>query len=105
VRIPAQIDRHLAGWDAALVWESGTATLTWLMTGPGGEQRYLKTAPADAAVPLRAEAARMRWAGAAGLPVPLVVAACGAGPAEWLLTRDLAGRSAVDPGLPAARSA
>jgi kanamycin kinase len=99
VQIPAQIDRYLTGWERRLVWESGPATLTWLMTGPGGEQRYLKTAPADAAVPLRAEAARMRWAGAAGLPVPPVLAACAAGPAEWLLTRGLAGRSAVDPGL------
>jgi hypothetical protein len=36
------------------------------MTGLAGKQRYLKTAPGDAAVPLRAQAARLRLASASG---------------------------------------
>jgi kanamycin kinase len=99
MQVPAQLDRHLAGWNAALVWESGPAAMTWRMTGPDGQQRYLKTGPADAAVPLRAEAPRLRWALAAGLPVPRVVAACGAGQAEWLLLEALPGQTAIDPSL------
>jgi aminoglycoside phosphotransferase len=71
------------------------------MTGPGDTQRYLKAAPVDAAVPLRAEAIRLRWARGAGLPVPIVLAACAAGQTEWLLTEALPGRSAVDPLLAA----
>lgn len=48
-----------------------------------------------AAVPLPAEAARMRWALAAGLPVPAVVATCRDGGADWLLTDALPGHDAT----------
>jgi aminoglycoside phosphotransferase len=95
VEIPAQIGRYVAGWHNELAWDSGRAR-TWRLTGPAGDQRYLKSAPADAEVPLRAEAARLRWARRHGLPVPAVVAACGVGRAEWLLTEALPGHSAVD---------
>lgn len=95
MEIPAQIGRYVAGWRDELAWESPLAR-TWLLTGPAGERRYLKSAPADAEVPLRAEAVRLRWAGCHGLPVPAVVAAGAAGQAEWLLTEALPGRSAVD---------
>jgi kanamycin kinase len=105
VRFPAQIERYVAGWDSTLAWESGPEARTWLLISPAGQRCYLKTAPAGAAVTLRSEAARMRWAREAGLPVPAVLAAVlaagAAGPAEWLLTRALPGRSAVDPGLTA----
>jgi kanamycin kinase len=97
--MPAQMARYVEGWGRSLAWESGPGVSTWLMSGPDGQQRYLKTAPADAAVPLRAEAVRLRWARGAGLPVPAVLAACRAGPAEWLLTESLPGCSAVDPAL------
>jgi aminoglycoside phosphotransferase len=97
VHLPAPIERHVSGWHADLVWESGAQT--WLMTGPAGEQLYLKAGPADAAVPLRAEAARLRWAHDAGLPVPAVLADCRSCDCEWLLTRPLPGRSAIDPEL------
>jgi aminoglycoside phosphotransferase len=86
----------VAGWHSELAWESGPLAKTWLLTGPAGEQRYLKSGAADAAVPLRAEAVRLRWARRqGGLPVPEVLAACAAGQAEWLLTEALPGRSAV----------
>jgi len=39
--------------------------------------------------------ARMRWAVAAGLPVPAVVATCRSGRADWLLTDGLPGRDAT----------
>jgi aminoglycoside phosphotransferase len=99
MQIPAQMDQYLAGWAGSLAWESAPGAQTWLMTGPASQLRYLKTAPADSAVPLRAEAVRLRWARRAGLPVPAVLSACGAGSAEWLLTEALPGRSAVDPAL------
>lgn len=65
------------------------------MTSPAGQVRYLKTRPAAAAVPLPAEAARMRWALTAGLPVPAVVASCRSGAVDWLLTDELPGRDAT----------
>ena len=95
MQIPAQIARYVAGWHSELAWESGPLARTWRLTGPAGEQRYLKSAPADGEVPIRGEAVRLRWAGRNGLPVPGVVAACAAGQAEWLLTDALPGRNAV----------
>jgi len=65
------------------------------MTSPAGQVRYLKTRPATAAAPLPAEAARMRWALTAGLPVPAVVASCRSAAVDWLLTDGLAGRDAT----------
>jgi kanamycin kinase len=94
VQIPAQIARYATGWHNELAWESGPLAKTWRLTGPAGEQRYLKCAPADAEVPLRREAVRLRWARRNRLPVPEVVAACAAGQAEWLLTDALPGRRA-----------
>lgn len=98
MRYPAQIARYVAGWPATLVWDHGPAR-TWQLTGPDGQQLYLKAAPADAAVPLRAEAGRTRWARAAGLPVPRILAACGDGQADWLLSEALPGIMAADPRL------
>ncbi len=95
MQIPAQIARYVAGWRSELAWESGPLARTWRLTGPGGAQRYLKSAPAGAEVPLRGEAVRMRWARRNGLPVPPVVVACSDRQAEWLLTEALPGRSAV----------
>jgi aminoglycoside phosphotransferase len=94
VQIPAQIAGYVAGWHSELVWESGPLARTWCLTGPAGEQRYLKSAPAGAEVPLRGEAVRLRWARRNRLPVPEVVAACASGEAEWLLTEALPGRRA-----------
>jgi aminoglycoside phosphotransferase len=101
VQVPAQIDRHVAGWTCELAWQSAPGSCTWLMTSPAGERRYLKTAPDDAAVPLRGEAARLRWARASGLPVPAVLASCRAWSAEWLLTEALPGVNATDSRLAA----
>jgi aminoglycoside phosphotransferase len=101
VHLPAPIEQQVSGWQAELVWESEPGANTWRMTGPAGEQLYLKTRHADAAVPLRDEAARLRWAYGAGLPVPEVLADCGRDGREWLLTTALPGRSAIDPDLEA----
>lgn len=95
MQIPAQIARYVAGWDSELAWESGPLERTWRLTGPAGVQRYLKSAPAGAEVPLRGEAVRMRWARRNGLPVPAVVTACADSQAEWLLTEALPGRSGI----------
>jgi kanamycin kinase len=98
VRYPAQIARYVVGWPAMLAWDHGPAR-TWQLTGPDGQQLYLKTAPADAAVPLRAEAGRTRWARAAGLPVSRILVACGDGRADWMLSEALPGIMATDPCL------
>jgi kanamycin kinase len=95
VDIPADIAACVPGWSRVLVWESEPGALTWRMTSPAGQVRYLKTRPAAAAVPLPAEAARMRWALKAGLPVPAVVASCRTGEVDWLLTDGLPGRDAT----------
>jgi len=95
VLLPDQIAVRVPGWDRELAWESEPATRTWRLTGPGGQVRYLKTRPADAEPPLRAEVDRMRWAGTAGLAVPRVVASCQAAGAEWLLTEALEGKDAT----------
>jgi kanamycin kinase len=85
----------VAGWDRELAWQSAGDAVTWRMTSRDGQRRYLKCRPASAAVPLRAEAARLRWARAAGLPVPPVLAACGADRLEWLLTEEIPGTDAT----------
>jgi kanamycin kinase len=99
VDIPAEILSRVAGWTSEQVWESAPGALTWRLTSRAGEVRYLKTRLASAAVPLPAEAARMRWALAAGLPVPAVVASCRNGQADWLLTEGLPGERASAPEL------
>jgi kanamycin kinase len=99
VDIPVEISQYVPGWAREQAWESEPGALTWRMTSPAGQVRYLKTRSATAAVPLPAEAARMRWALAAGLPVPAVVATSRSGPADWLLTEGLAGERATAPEL------
>jgi aminoglycoside phosphotransferase len=98
MKIPGQMRRYVTGWQLELAWESPQAS-TWRLTGPAGRRRYLKRVPAGAAVTLRGEAARMRWAAQAGLPVPPVIVACAAGQAEWLLTDALPGTNAVESDL------
>jgi kanamycin kinase len=93
--IPRQISVFVDDWDRELAWESAPDALTWRMTSSSGQRRYLKCRPADAAVPLRGEAARLRWARGAGLPVPPVLVACSSGKSEWLLTEELPGRDAT----------
>jgi kanamycin kinase len=99
VDIPVEMMRYLPGWASEQTWESAPGALTWRMTSPAGQVRYLKTRSAGAAVPLPAEAARMRWALAAGLPVPAVVATWRDGKADWLLTEGLPGERASAPEL------
>jgi aminoglycoside phosphotransferase len=93
--VPRQISVFVRDWHRELVWQSAPDALTWRMTGSSGQHRYLKCRPSAAAVPLRDEAARMRWARAAGLPAPQVLAACISGQTEWLLTEGLSGRDAT----------
>jgi aminoglycoside phosphotransferase len=99
VEIPAQIASYVSDWDCELAWQSAADALTWRLTSRDGRHRYLKSRPADAAVPLRAEAARLWWARAAGLPVPPVLAACSEGKTEWLLTEEIPGADATSDAL------
>jgi aminoglycoside phosphotransferase len=93
--VPAQITSYVADWDRELAWQSADDAVTWRMTSRDGQRRYLKCRPADAAVPLRAEAARLRWARRADLPVPPVLAACATDRLEWLLTEEIPGSDAT----------
>jgi kanamycin kinase len=99
VDIPPAIAPYVRGWAAEQAWASAPGALTWRMTSPAGQVRYLKTRAVTAAVPLPAEAARTRWALAAGLPVPAVVATCQNDGTDWLLTEGLPGERASAPEL------
>lgn len=59
-------------------------------------RRYVKWQPPGPAVDLAGEAARLAWAGRF-TPVPSVLGAGADDEGEWLVTRALSGRSAVDP--------
>jgi kanamycin kinase len=95
VIFPAGLGRYLDGWTVELAWEWRPGRQTWRLTSPAGQVRYLKARPADAEIPLAAEAARLRWALAASLPVPPVVAEIQAGDADWLITEALPGVDAT----------
>lgn len=90
--IPAQV-KELAG-DTALVpvWRNDYGGLTF-RTGDG---RYIKWGPLNAESSMLDEARRMTWAGRF-TPVPHVLDVGSDEESEWLITRALPGRSAVDP--------
>lgn len=74
------------------VWRNGLDGLTF-RTDDG---RYIKYGPRHDETSMAAEAARLKWAGA-HTPVPEVLEVGDDGLHEWLVTRALPGRSAVDP--------
>lgn len=83
-------------WREAQSW--APRAVTWRLTHPRGEVRYLKICQCAWHPRARDEAARMRWA-AAHLPVPEVLDAGSDGRVDWLVTRAVPGRDATDPDL------
>ena len=86
------------GWKATVVWMLVPERVTWRLTSPGGEVRYLKVSPAGDEHTLAAERDRMTWAGPR-LPVPRVLDHGTDGTHQWLLTDGMDGRSAVEDDL------
>lgn len=86
--------RELADGPVTLVWQNEVGGLTGRVEGD--PPRYLKWNPAGSGESLAAEAERLRWIEGAH-PVPEVIDLVVADDAELLVTRAVAGRSAVDP--------
>lgn len=98
VAVPPVVMELAAGRSLRPVWQNQLGGLTFEV-GSGAERCFVKWAAADTDLDLVAEAERMRWL-APFSTVPVVVDAGritgGGGPAgSWLVTRPLAGESAV----------
>lgn len=90
--IAARLRRLTAGTTATPLWRNAIGGIT-LGTDDG---RVVKVGPRNAETSMRAESERLRWA-APFTPVPEVIDTGEDGDVEWLVTRTLPGRSAVDP--------
>lgn len=96
VEVPEALAR-LARGALAPVWENQLGGLTFREDAPGAG-RYLKWIRAGVAeIDLAAEAARLRWARAAGALVPEVLEQSADASGQWLVTAALPGESAVAP--------
>jgi kanamycin kinase len=89
VAVPAGV-RALVGASPDVVWRNESGGLTFRLAGA-----YLKWAPAGSGLDLDAEAARLAWAHR-WTPVPELLDRGGDDEGTWIVTRALAGRSAVD---------
>jgi len=81
-------DRY-AGWRAEKVYEWEAGRPTYRLTGPDGEIRYVKIAPAGVGN-LPDEATKTRWA-AEWVRVPAVIEYGSDGDRDWLMTAELPG--------------
>lgn len=88
----ARLRRLAGGADATPLWRNTIGGVTF-RTDDG---RVVKIGPRNLETSMRAESERLRWA-ARYTPVPEVIETGEDGDAEWLVTRALPGRSAVDP--------
>jgi kanamycin kinase len=109
VTVPPFVRRLAAGGRVTPVWRNELGGLTFRLDPAGapagapagrGPARFVKWSPVATGLDLAAEAVRLEWAGA-WTPVPRVLdhgtADDGDGPAQYLVTAALPGRSAVDP--------
>ncbi|MGP3533851.1 phosphotransferase [Microbacterium sp. RD1] len=94
--VPSRV-RDVAG-DAVLqpVWRNEIGGLTFRAVDADGSERYLKYGPRNLETSMAGEAERLSWA-AGRTPVPVVLVQGADATHEWLVTRALPGRSAVDP--------
>jgi kanamycin kinase len=83
-------------WTVASCYAEQT---TWRLDRGCARVRFLKVARAGAYPGLAAEAARTRWAGVHGLPVPEVIATGSDGTVDWLVTAGISGLPGTDPSL------
>lgn len=92
IDVPAHVRALARGATIAPVWLNGIGGLTF-RTDDG---RYIKWGPLDPEASMRDEAERMRWAHTF-TTVPQVLEQGQDAAHEWLVTRAVEGRSAVDP--------
>ncbi len=93
---PDSIAVNYSDWKWEKAWDWLPLSITWRLTCPTGEVRYLKLAIPEHFPSLQDEALRMRWAGEY-LPVPQVLDSGYDGRVRWLLTKGLPGLDATDP--------
>ena len=94
--VPQVLQRVGAGRPLTAVWENEAGGLTYRVDGSTEPELFVKWAPSGSGLDLAAEAVRLSWA-ASYAPVPRVQELGGDDSGEWLVTRALPGRSAVDP--------
>lgn len=89
--------RALAGDDLLTpVWRNGIGAVTFRAISATGEVRYIKWGPLDPESSASDQAERLAWAGKY-LVVPRVLDHGGDDRHEWIITRGIAGESAVTP--------
>lgn len=94
VPVPQAVARIAGDRSLVPVWENQLRGITFRV-GSGSAAQFIKWAPRDSGLDLRAEAERMRWAGPF-TPVPRVEAEGDDRQGAWLVTAALPGSSAVD---------
>lgn len=90
--VPARVRALARGAAVSPVWINGVGCVTCRTS----DDRYIKVGPLRHETSMAAEADRLRWA-APHTAVPDVLEVGDDGTEEWLVTRALAGLSAVDP--------
>ena len=90
--IPDRVREVARGAAVVPVWRNEIGGVTFRT----GDDRYVKYGPRHAETSMAAEAGRLDWA-RWRTPVPEVLEVGEDGDHEWLVTRALPGRSAVDP--------
>ncbi|WP_449386531.1 phosphotransferase [Cellulomonas soli] len=95
VALPAAVARFALGAPLHPVWRNELGGVTWRALGPDGQPSlYVKWSP-PGAPDLDAERSRSTWV-AGRVRVPAVLAHGRDGEGQWLVTRAMPGRSAVD---------
>ena len=94
---PAELESAYGAWGREVACQYGPEVLTYRLTSPSAEVRFLKLARGDQYPDLQAEGARMTWA-MEYLPVPKVLAHGSHGDIRWLITSAVPGTDATDPG-------
>jgi kanamycin kinase len=96
LEVPGHLTERYRDWSWTLVWQWATIE-TWRVEG-GDEVVFVKITASDNFPNGREEAARILWA-SEHLPVPKLLDHGSEGGFDWMVTRGLPGRPAVDPGL------
>lgn len=97
VDVPDRVRELARGASLEAVWANALGGLTFRADDADGSSRFVKWGPLDTEVSMAAEAERLAWA-LPHTPVPVVLEHGADATHEWLVTRALPGRSAVDPG-------
>jgi kanamycin kinase len=88
--IPAALEAKYADWGWTKAWESVPQVVTYRLSHPKGESRYLKLVDTSWSTLLSDEDARLRWA-RGYLPVPDVVEFGSDEAVSWLITETMSG--------------